>query len=432
MERDPVIDPLSGSARETLLRAPRPRRALPVLGGAARHLPLAKEARDVDRADRPIHAVWELTLACDLACRHCGSRAGSARPDELTLPEALHLVDQIADLGVREVTLIGGEVYLYEGWGEVARRIRSRGMSCGVVTGGRGFDAERVRLAREAGVQSIAVSIDGDEETHDRLRGVAGSYHAALRTLALCRAEGMQVSANTQVNRLSLPHLAGVFERIAEAGCHGWQVQLTVPAGRAADEPDVILQPFDLLALMPLLADLRKRCDAAGVTLLPGNNVGYFGPFEHVLRDFYPAGHSGSCGAGRHGLGIEANGDLKGCPSLPTEGWVGGNLRQHRLVDVWERAGALRFNRDRTVKDLWGFCGTCYYADTCRAGCTWMSSSLFGRPGNNPYCHHRALDFARRGQRERLLRVEEAPGTPFDHGRWELVVEPIPSRHPSF
>ncbi|NVB81718.1 MAG: heme biosynthesis protein, partial [Kofleriaceae bacterium] len=43
-------------------------------------------------------AVWEITLACDLACGHCGSRAGRARPDELSTAEALSLVDQLADL----------------------------------------------------------------------------------------------------------------------------------------------------------------------------------------------------------------------------------------------------------------------------------------------------------------------------------------------
>ncbi|MBK6923223.1 MAG: hypothetical protein IPH07_37890 [Deltaproteobacteria bacterium] len=47
--------------------------------------------------------------ACDQACRHCGSRGGHARPDALTTAEALGLVHQLADLGVREVTLIGGE-----------------------------------------------------------------------------------------------------------------------------------------------------------------------------------------------------------------------------------------------------------------------------------------------------------------------------------
>jgi len=36
---------------------------------------------------KPYQVVWELTLACNLNCRQCGSRAGAARPDELTTEE---------------------------------------------------------------------------------------------------------------------------------------------------------------------------------------------------------------------------------------------------------------------------------------------------------------------------------------------------------
>jgi radical SAM protein with 4Fe4S-binding SPASM domain len=134
-----------------------------------------------------------------------------------------------------------------------------------------------------------------------------------------------------------------------------------------------------------------------------------------------------SCQAGIATIGLEADGTIKGCPSLPTEAWGGGNIRDARLVDIWERAAPLRVMRDRTVDDLWGFCRTCYYADECRAGCTWTGFVLFGKPGNNPYCHHRALELARTGQRERVVLVEQAPGTPFDHGRFELILEDVPS-----
>ena len=69
-------------------------RALPVasLASARRRLPLADQARPVDAMWRPVYAVWEITLRCDLGCRHCGSRAGRARPDELTTAEALDVV----------------------------------------------------------------------------------------------------------------------------------------------------------------------------------------------------------------------------------------------------------------------------------------------------------------------------------------------------
>jgi radical SAM protein with 4Fe4S-binding SPASM domain len=420
--------PISDIERIRLLEAKRPRHALPIFGDPSqvRRLPLARASRDIDQRDRPVYAVWELTLKCDLSCRHCGSRAGPERPGELALHESLDLVRQLAELGLKEVTLIGGEAYLYSGWLDVIRAIRAHGMKCSLVTGGRHWTDERARGARAAGLQSVGISIDGDEITHDRLRGADGAHRAALAAIAVSRQVGLPVSVNTQVNRLSLPHLPEVLEVVKRAGAHGWQVQLTVPAGRAADEPEVVLQPFDLLALYPMLARLKQECDRHGIVFLAGNNVGYFGPLDHVIRQISPCGHSTSCTAGRLGLGIESNGDVKGCPSLPSDAWVGGNIRQHTLRDIYERAPALRFNRDRTVGDLWGFCRSCYYADDCRAGCTWMSSSLFGRPGNNPYCHHRALEHAKMNRRERLVLAEPAPGRSFDHGRWRLIVEDVP------
>jgi radical SAM protein with 4Fe4S-binding SPASM domain len=427
MPANSVADPLSSVERAALMEAPRPRRSLPTIAptSARVHLPLAERTRPEDRAARPNYAVWELTLACDLSCRHCGSRAGRARADELSTAEAIDLAGQMADLGVQEVALIGGEAYLHEGWTEVIAAIRARRMQCTLVTGGRGMTAERARAAARAGVQSVAVSIDGAEATHDRLRASAGSYAAAVAALGRCREAGMQVAVNTQINRLSVADLPHVLDVLLREGARGWQLQLTVPVGRAADEPEVLLQPYDLVSVFPLLAELKARCDANNVILLAGNNIGYFGPYEHILRSYCRGGHRGSCEAGLTTLGIEANGDIKGCPSLPTASWVGGNIREHRLKDIWERSAPLRHTRDRTRAELWGYCAECYYGDECRAGCTWMTTALHGRPGNNPYCHHRALEMQKAGKREHVVRVSEAPGLPFDHALWEVEVREL-------
>lgn len=421
---------LSASARSALLKQKRPVRALPLIAPGKRRLPLADDSRAIDQEIRPIYAVWEITLRCDLACRHCGSRAAVARPDELSTAECLDLVRQMAELSVREVTIIGGEAYLREDWLEIVRAIRAHGMLATMTSGGRGIDAARAEAAAAAGMQSVSISIDGDEETHDRLRGVPGSYQSALAAIRALRAAGVMVGVNTQINRLSLASLSHVLETIAPLGIHSWQVQLTVAMGRAADEPEVLLQPYDLLALFPVLDQLKTRCDQLGVRLWPGNNIGYFGPYESRLRGTLPRGHLSSCGAGRATLGIEADGTIKGCPSLPSEAWTGGNIRDASLKDIWERGTAMRYTRDRTVEDLWGYCRDCYYADTCRAGCTWTSFVLFGKAGNNPYCHHRALEYQRMGKRERVVRVESAPNKPFDYGRFELVVEALEERGP--
>ena len=390
---------------------------------ARRHLPLAEAVRPVDQRARPILAVWEITLACDLACGHCGSRAGRARPDELSTDEAFALVDQLFELGVIEEVLIGGESYLRDDWCAIIRRIAERGMQPLLTTGGRGMTAERAADAARAGLVSASVSLDGLRETHDRQRGVTGSFDAALDAMRNLREAGVDVSANTQINRLSLRELPELVETIIVHGAHSWQIQLTVAMGRAADHPEWLLQPYDLLELFPMLDRLAARCRDADVKLWPGNNVGYFGPYETVLRGTMTRGHHVGCGAGVWGLGIEADGTIKGCPSLATAGWTGGNVRDARLVEIWERGAAMRYIRDRTVDDLWGFCRSCYYADECRGGCTWTAESLLGKPGNNPMCHHRALEMQRVGKRERLVQIAQAPGLPFDQGRFELIVE---------
>ena len=380
---------------------------------------------DEDRRNHPpVHVVWEITLACDLKCTHCGSRAGRRRPDELSTAECLDLVAQLARLGTREVTLIGGEAYLRRDWVEIVRAVRSHGMDCTMQTGALNLNEERIRQAAAAGVKAIGVSVDGLEDLHDRLRGVNGSYAAAFEALRLLRAHGVPTSVNTQITAQVVPQLRELCELFIGAGAKNWQVQLTVAMGRAADRPELLLQPYQLLELMPLLAELFRSSAERGMLLQPGNNVGYFGPYEALWRGsgddtvYWPG-----CNAGQNTLGIEADGTIKGCPSLPTVGYAGGNVRDLTLEDIWRSTPELNFNLTRAGEELWGYCKGCYYADSCRGGCTWLSHSLFGRPGNNPYCHHRTLELGARGLRERVVPAEAAPGLSFDHGRFDLLLE---------
>ena len=375
----------------------------------------------------PRIAVWEITLKCDLACCHCGSRAGAARPNELNTCEALEVVAQLARLGIREVTLIGGEAYLRDDWLEIARAITDAGMACTMVTGGRGFDAWRVEEALAAGIRHISVSIDGLAATHDAQRG-SGSFDAAVASARRIAATGrIGLGLNTQINRLSMPELPALADLLLDLGAIVWQIQLTVPLGRAADRPGLVLQPYHLLDLFPLLYRLQtEKLKPRGARIIPGNNVGYFGPYESALRYGGEAGRVWSgCHAGRASLGLEADGKIKGCPSLPSLEYTGGNVRDLTIEQIWASTPELRRLGERTTADLWGLCATCEMAQRCKAGCTWTAHALFGRPGNNPFCHHRALKLQSQGLRERLQLVQSAPGEPFDYGRFELVTEPF-------
>ncbi|AWB08782.1 GDL motif peptide-associated radical SAM/SPASM maturase (plasmid) [Azospirillum humicireducens] len=375
----------------------------------------------------PVLVVWETTLACNLKCQHCGSRAGRPRPDELNTEEALDLVDRLAALGTREISLIGGEAYLRKDWVEIIRRCRSHGIRTAVQTGGRNLTDRRLDEAVEAGLQAIGVSIDGLPELHDRVRGVSGSYDQAISALRRAKDRGLAVSVNTQIGPETPDHLPELMNRIIEAGATHWQIQFTVAMGNAVDNPDLLLQPHRLLDVMPLLARLYREGLERGLLMVVGNNVGYYGPYEHIWRGLGDDRmHWTGCAAGQIGIGIEADGTLKGCPSLATSLYAAGNIREMSVEDIWRHADRMRFGRLRSVDELWGYCRTCYYADICRAGCTWTSESLLGKRGNNPYCHYRVLDLARHGLRERVVKIKDAPDEAFAIGEFALIQEPIP------
>ncbi|NMN99753.1 radical SAM protein [Gordonia sp. TBRC 11910] len=384
---------------------------------------------------RRTYAVWELTLACNLACSHCGSRAGSARPDEMSTAQALDVVDQLAEVGIEEVTLIGGEAFLRRDWLQIAAAITARGMRCTVTTGGYKLSAAMAHGMWEAGITQASISIDGMAATHDALRGRTGSWESCLRTADHLRAAGLAVACNTQVNRrtaVDLPELYDVLS--SRLGIIAWQLQLTVPMGSAADHPDLLLQPPELLVVFPVISRIARRSVADGVQVYLANSLGYHGPDESLLRFRDSDGSWQGCQAGVTTLGIEADGAIKGCPSLPSAPYTGGNVRDRRIADIKATAPELTFNLRRPGADardgLWGFCATCEYADTCRGGCSWSAHTLFGRRGNNPLCHHRALTLQREGLRERLIPVGAADGLPFDYGRFTMVTEPADAQWP--
>lgn len=380
----------------------------------------------------PAYVVWELTLRCDQPCAHCGSRAGAGRAYELSTAEALRVVSELSEMKAREVVVIGGEAYLHEGFLDIVRALKEAGIRPLMTTGGRGITPGLSQAMQEAGLYSVSVSVDGLEEAHDAIRKAPGSYKSALDALSFLRGAGLLISANTNINRVNSKDLEALYEVLKGAGIQAWQVQITAPLGRAADRPAMLLQPYDLLDIMPRLAALKERAFKDGIRMMPGNNLGYFGPEEALLRSLHKGGrdHFQGCQAGKLVLGIESDGAVKGCPSLQTYAYVGGSLLKQSLRSIWESTPELAFARTRDVESLWGFCKTCPFASVCLGGCTFTAHSIFGKAGNNPYCHFRARTFASQGKRERLVPKDAAEGKPFDHGLFEIAVEDLNAPEP--
>lgn len=403
---------------------------------------MAKSLRDASPEElttaTPIYAVWELTTRCDQPCQHCGTRAGSARNEELSTEKIKEVAQELAELGCREITLIGGEAYLRPDVYPIVAHLKSLGLRVTMQTGGRALNPERIARFKDAGLSAIGVSIDGTESSHDQLRGNRGSHAAALQALNNARKAGLVVTANTQINRLTQNLLWETSTLLRDHGIVAWQVQLTTPMGNAADHPEWLLDPPDIINVIDTLAAIQldalrhprpheQPIEKRAFNVQPGNNVGYYGPHEQILRSrpFGDERYWAGCAAGRGVIGIESDGTIKGCPSLPTAPYQGGNVQQTSLKEIWRDAPALNFARERDLDELWGFCKSCYYADICKAGCSFTSHTLLGRRGNNPWCYYRAMQLRKKGRREELVQVEKAAGERYDFGRFEIVEKPI-------
>ena len=99
---------------------------------------------DVDRM--PVTMVWEITLACDLACQPLRIARRPPSRDGLTTAEALDLVDQIAELGTHDIGLIGGEAYLRKDWLQIVAAVRAAGMTLRPADRRANLTEERVAL----------------------------------------------------------------------------------------------------------------------------------------------------------------------------------------------------------------------------------------------------------------------------------------------
>ncbi len=348
----------------------------------------------VPKRPRPLLAVWEITLACNSACVHCGSSAGRRRADELTTREALGLVEDLRALGTRTITLSGGEPLLRPDWEEIAAAARGAGIEAELMTNGLLAEEQAAAIAG-AGFTSVSVSVDGPAAVHDALRGIPGALERTLEGARALASAGVRVGGVTQVGRANLGRLAEVEEILLANGFRGWQVQLTLPGGRAASMKDsACLGPG---AMPALEAEIVSLIEMGGMFVQAADTIGWMSRHEPLLRTGTLRANRvwGSCQAGLRVIGITSDGTVRGCLSMP-ERFDEGNVRSRSLADIWNDPAGFAYNRRWRVSDLTGACRHCAYAALCRGGCTTVAWHATGTTTSNPYCLHAMEQKSRR------------------------------------
>ena len=325
--------------------------------------------------------VWEITLACCFSCEYCGSKGGKARENELSTKECLDIADQLADLGCRRVSMIGGEVFMRKDWKQIVSRLTEHNIAVNIITNGYIFSDELIDDIKEVSVESVSVSLDGPEKIHDKYRQ-EGSYLRAVRAINVLGAAGIPVSVITTLNRENSQYLEKLLEILIKSPIYAWQLQACSPMGNAANGG--IDYAFDVKRVIRFV---EENAGEVSFALGVADNIGYFSPSEGSIRgNLSGEAYFKGCLAGICSIGIDSVGNVRGCESMYDEKFNEGNLRKQSLREIWENPDNFSYNRNFSPDLLTGKCSTCEMGKYCAGGCRSYNYFVHGKLYEAPFC----------------------------------------------
>jgi mycofactocin radical SAM maturase len=357
--------------------------------------------------DAPICLTWELTYACNLACRHCLSSSGRRDPRELTTDEAKAVIDELERMQVFYVNIGGGEPTIRPDFWEIVDYATAHHVGVKFSTNGSRITPQVAASLAASDYVDVQISLDGaTPEVNDDVRGL-GSYATAVRAMENLAAAGFRnFKVSVVCTRQNLGQL-DAFKALADR--YGAQLRLTRlrPSGRGAAVWD---------ELHPTAGQQRELYDwlrAHGEGVLTGDS------FFHLAGYGDPLPGLNLCGAGRVVCLIDPVGDVYACPFAIHEAFRAGNLRTDGgFARIWRESSLFASLREPQSA---GACGSCSAYDSCRGGC--MAAKFFtGLPldGPDPECVKGHAEAALAG-----VAPGAAPRPSVDHSRGLGSSEPV-------
>ena len=309
---------------------------------------------------RPFLILWEITRACDLACRHCRADAIQRRhSDELSTAEALAQLDAMArDFGPVLVVFTGGDPLLRDDLEILIAHVKKLGLRPALTPSATPLlSAQRLDRLIAAGVQRVALSLDGaDAASQDGFRGVDGTFARTCTALAHCQQRGLELQINSAIGRHNIQQLDALADLVQWYGAVLWSVFVLVPTGRAS--ADALLSAGEHEQLYRRLAVLSEQRPFA-IKTTAGQ------PYYRVLAQ---RGQSRSQGLrapkpvndGKGVLFIDHCGNVQPSGFLPINC---GNVRQQSVAEIYRSHPLFRDLRNPDA--LGGKCGKCEYRSLC-------------------------------------------------------------------
>lgn len=334
---------------------------------------------------------WEVTRACNLACRHCRAEAmETPHPDELSHKEALNLLDSFPQTGSPIVIFTGGEPMLRPDIYKLIAHAKTLGLSCAFAPNGTLITRQTAAKIREAGVDRCSISIDGSNAaSHDAFRGVTGAFSASMAGIAHLKEAGVPFQINTTVTKANLASFKEIFQLCENLGAAAWHIFLLVPVGRAAKLAEQVITAKEYEEVLHWFYDFRKT---TGMQLKATCAPHYYRIMRQrahaentpvTSESFGLDAVSRGCLGGTGFCFISHSGQVQPCGYLPLDC---GNVRETPFPEIWNNSEIFRNLRDPGQYS--GKCGICEYHRVC-GGCRARAFSMSGDYlAEEPLCSH--------------------------------------------
>lgn len=178
-------------------------------------------------------AQLHLSRLCNLSCLHCYSRSGPGVRESLPFELVRRFLADARDQGYEVAAFSGGEPFLHPQFREIVEATRALGLGAIAVTNGTILKGPRA--AALPLLDLVAVSVDGPEPVHNRLRGSSTAFSRMMEGLEVIRRSGVPFGIAHTVTRDSLVHLPWMADFARSAGAEVLQLHPLGLVGFAAD-----------------------------------------------------------------------------------------------------------------------------------------------------------------------------------------------------